>query len=506
MKSTVIAFCASLLLATTAGAGPLEDCNSNDKERQVTGCTAALKTMKFNKKNKAVLFSRRGDAYLQLGQHEAALDDFNACVELKPDDENCLLGKADAYLSRGDVDQAIKTFKTLIAFYDKQSDGDLAAALVITEACETLVERADERFQKAAGTVTEFALTGDADRPGIESAIKDLTECLDFDPGDPEALGKRALYQHFLGRKKEAVADAEASHKEEPKNAQALAVLAITSLADKDYTRSLEFSQKWLDSAGGNINAERQLIKALEAAGRKDEAAALARLSENRESCNVAMETVLKGQHAKADDGIAVCTAVIEGAGGRGLTAPHEFRGYMRGLKGDYEGSIADYTRAIEISGATGGLANFYTRRGEKYAALKKHELAIADFEATLKQLPDNIDALYGSATSKLELGRFEEAKAGYERLKQVIPNDASPFAGLGEVAKKTGKHEDAVTNYSKALELRPGLALVHQARGLSLEKLGRKEQAIADFRKALTLDANLAESTEALKRLGANP
>ena len=497
--------------ATTAYAGALEDCNSSDMERRITGCTAALKTLKFDKKNKALIFSNRGKAYLEKKQYDAALVDFNECIKLKPTDEYCWISKSYAHSLRGEEDEVIKTYKVLIDLYRGQPQTDEIKAsqvLIEVDACELLAERAKERFEKAAGSITNFTLPADADKPGIESAIKDLTDCLYFGPGDPEALGNRALYQHLLGRNKEAVGDAEASHKEDPKNVQALAVLAITSLGDKDYTRSLEFSQQWHNLAADNINAERQLAKALEAAGRKEEAAALTRVSENRERCNAVMEAVMGGQTASADDGIAACTTVIEAAGSNvsGLIAPHEFRGYLRGIRGDNEGSIADYTRAIEISGGAGRFALFYTQRGNKYVALKKHDLAVADFDAALKQQPDDVSALSGRASSKLELSRYDEAKADFERVKQLLPNDASAYGGLGDIAAKAGKYEDAVTDYSKFLELQPEHAIAYQARGLSHEKLGRKEQAIADFRKALSIDPGLAESTEALKRLGASP
>lgn len=502
---------ASVLFATDAGADALDDCNSGDMDRRIKGCTTALKTSKFDKKNKAIVYGKRGDAYFQKQELDSALADYDACIELRPKDEHCWSGKAIVHSDRGEVDDVVGAYTNLISIMEKRpltTEDKAEMVLIEVDACELLVGRANDRFAKGAGVVTNFTLSAEADRKGIEDAIGDLTTCLRFGPGDPEALGKRALFQHLLGRRSEAVADAEASRKEDPKNVEALAVLAIYALENKDTARSLELSRQWDKLAPGNTNARQQLMKALIAAGLKDEADALAKLTESWTTCGRVTGAINGGKQDSIDEGIAACTVVIDAENKEptGWFAPLEFRGYLRGIKGDYDGSIADYTRAIEVSGATGKFANFFTQRGDKYASLKKHDLAIADFDAALKQLPDDASALSARATSHKELGQLDQAKADFARLQQVAPNDAGAYAGLGEVAHKTGNFQDAVTNYTKVIELRPDSAVGYQGRGVSLEQLGKKEQAIVDFRKAISIDSGLAESADALKRLGATP
>lgn len=434
---------ASFLFASNSKADAIKDCNSKDWDRRIKGCTAALKSERFDKKNKALVYSLRGEAYIERQKSELALADFDKCVELNPKDNFCWSSKALVHSDMGQVDEAIRAYVVIADLLDKSPKTDVAKTqmvLMTVHVCETLENRAKERFGKAVGSMAKMALPPEADRKGVEDAISDLTGCLRFAPDDPEILGTRALYSYLLGRRDQAIADAQTARKEAPENVEALAVLAMTALDGKDYTRSVEFSQQWHKLAPGNAHAEEQLGKALKAVGRKEEADALAALSENRANCTSVTTAINGGEQANVDDGIAACGKVIEAPGidVSTLIAPYEFRGFLRGVKGDHEGSVADYTRAIEISGGAGKFATFYTERGRKLVALKQHERAIADFDAALTQLPDNVTAL--------------------------------------------------------------------SLRGLSLEQLGKKDQAIADFRKALSIDPALAECVDGLKRLGATP
>src|SRR5262245_5245180 len=85
---------AVLLLATAAKADPVQDCNSNDPDRRIAGCSALLKRGVPDKTNKALVHSRRGDAHLRKKNDDAALADFEACLSLDPKREFCRDGSA----------------------------------------------------------------------------------------------------------------------------------------------------------------------------------------------------------------------------------------------------------------------------------------------------------------------------------------------------------------------------------------------------------------------------
>lgn len=66
-----------------AQADPLEDCNSSDVERMVTGCTMVLQTAATPEERLAA-FARRGFARKSLGQCPAAIADLTSALEIVP--------------------------------------------------------------------------------------------------------------------------------------------------------------------------------------------------------------------------------------------------------------------------------------------------------------------------------------------------------------------------------------------------------------------------------------
>jgi len=133
---------------------------------------------------------------------------------------------------------------------------------------------------------------------------------------------------------------------------------------------------------------------------------------------------------------------------------------YKDSIEEDWEGAIADYSRAISLG--TLEPSEHLTavqNRGELYADMGEFELAIED----LKSLPDGLLPHYGRPYVKrgdahCGLGNYESAKADYsEAIKfhldpvlAVIPG----HYGLGVVYEKIGEPEKAKLEFAKAEEL----------------------------------------------------
>ncbi|MCC7253199.1 hypothetical protein [Hyphomicrobium sp.] len=99
---------AGVLLAADAGADAVKDCNSNNLDRRIKGCTSALKSGKLSKRNKALAYAWRGDAYVKKENYDAAFADFTTCLELSPSEGACRSGLSvvrchTAVLTSGDV-------------------------------------------------------------------------------------------------------------------------------------------------------------------------------------------------------------------------------------------------------------------------------------------------------------------------------------------------------------------------------------------------------------------
>lgn len=59
-------------------------------------------------------YFKRATAYLSLGRHHAAVDDFSTLLDLKPDFDNAFLQRARIYTKEGNFDLALQDLKTYL--------------------------------------------------------------------------------------------------------------------------------------------------------------------------------------------------------------------------------------------------------------------------------------------------------------------------------------------------------------------------------------------------------
>jgi tetratricopeptide (TPR) repeat protein len=117
---------------------------------------------------------------------------------------------------------------------------------------------------------------------------------------------------------------------------------------------------------------------------------------------------------------IAVCTLQITGA--IVVSRPNIYyeRGWARAEKGDYEGAIADYNRAIELAPQVSSA--YYDNRG--LARLKKGDYggAIADF-TVIELDPKHPSAYVGRGTSRFYMGDHRGAIEDWQKAIALEPD-----------------------------------------------------------------------------------
>ena len=511
----VSAFLVCVLLASNAHADALKDCNTReDLELRIKGCTSLIAAKK--KLSKAGLidaYVKRGEAYFQKKEEDLALADFNKCIELNPKDDICWSFKALIHDNKLEVAEGINAYTKSINLSPTQDN---------ERRCLTLLQRANAYYTKVLMETAQSVLVQEmrgrtehredkkldsSYNKNLENAVADATACIQLNPSKEDAYAKRANYFYMLTRPKEAAADAAKAFELNPKNIDAVALLALTAFDDKDYARSLELAQRWRELAPDDSKAAEHIAKSMDALGHKDEASALLKATEGKKRCDAAIEALQQKKETNLDDGIAGCSAVIEtkAVDQQWLVVAHEYRALLNAHKKNYEGAVADYTRCLELAGGEGQNVLYYQQRGNYPVELGQYQRAVADFDAALKQAPDDAASLENRAYSYRQLGELEKAKSDYTELKRLNPNRVSVYAHLGDIESLNKNFAAAFENYSKLIELVPTEGR-NQARASTLEQLGRKDEAIADYRKALSLDATLTESVEGLKRLGSTP
>ncbi len=200
------------------------------------------------------------------------------------------------------------------------------------------------------------------------------------------------------------------------------------------------------------------------------------------------------------------------------------YRGIVRYYREDYEGSIADFTKSLEISPSYQG----YLWRGFVLAEVKRYKEAIADYDLAIDMNPKGRSAFENRGGAYYEIGDFQRALSdantainldssrchvyflrgrvnfaigergkAIEDLSKAISlcsEDSLVWSMLnwrGFVYANMGDYAKAIADYNKALNLNPDSVDVYYNRGLAYNKTGKYDLAIKDFSRVLDIDPN---------------
>ncbi len=107
----------------------------------------------------------------------------------------------------------------------------------------------------------------------------------------------------------------------------------------------------------------------------------------------------------------------------------------------------------------------------------------------------------YRSGNLRLEDGLFQEALEEFEAAIKETPNNAEVYLGKALSLKGLGQMESALETINIALDLKPDFGAAYANRGIIHDFLGKYEEAIQDYRQAIEIDANLADGPGFLTR-----
>ena len=201
-RTILIAMC--LLIATTPAfaASPRDhdDCNADDADRNIAGCTRVFEDRKESKKVRAIALVGRGLAWKSKGDRDKAIADFTAAIRLEPNDALPYNNRANIWRELGEIDRAI---------------ADLTEAI-----------RIDPHPRSALpgpGYVNVYANRGLAfhAKGDHERALADYDQALQLHPNDSDALYHRSLILCMNGNYERAIADLDKLIRVDPDNADA---------------------------------------------------------------------------------------------------------------------------------------------------------------------------------------------------------------------------------------------------------------------------------------------
>jgi lipoprotein NlpI len=161
-------------------------------------------------------------------------------------------------------------------------------------------------------------------------------------------------------------------------------------------------------------------------------------------------------------------------------------RASQRQEKGDLDGALADYTRAIEIDPH---YAEAYFNRGLVKHAKGDTDGALADFTRAIEISPGNADFYDNRASVRYERGDLDGAIADVTHSIEMRPHYPKAYVNRAVVKKAKNDLDGALADYTRAIEIDPRYAEAYFSRGLVKWNLRDFAGAVPDLRKALEID-----------------
>jgi tetratricopeptide (TPR) repeat protein len=165
-------------------------------------------------------------------------------------------------------------------------------------------------------------------------------------------------------------------------------------------------------------------------------------------------------------------------------------RGVAKDGKGDVDGALADYSKAIDLK-PDYELA--YRNRALKKRQKRDLDGALADFNKAIELKPDYAVAYAGRGDVKGRKGDFDGAIADFDKAIELAKDDSDAYAGRGDAKRVKGDLEGALADFNQAIHLNKSDHYSYYRRaGVKLDN-GDLDGALADYTKAIELKPDYA-------------
>lgn len=163
--------------------------------------------------------------------------------------------------------------------------------------------------------------------------------------------------------------------------------------------------------------------------------------------------------------------------------------GLVHSRFGAHKEAIDAYNLYIAIPGVKAEyLADGYNNRGVAYRALKKPDLAYADYTKAMELKPTDASFIVNRANVSVDLKKPDQAIADYDRAIVLNPGYAPAYAQRGLLNSNLSKSDEALKDFGKAIELDPAYGEAYYNRGVVLSARKEYAKALLDYDKYITL------------------
>src|ERR1022692_3642705 len=110
-------------------------------------------------------------------------------------------------------------------------------------------------------------------------------------------------------------------------------------------------------------------------------------------------------------------------------------------------------------------LAIAYNNRGNAYTGKGQYELAIQDYDESIKLNPKYAKSLNNRGVAYQKKGDFDRALEDFDVAINLDPDYANAFANRAEIYQKKGDYPRALKDFDEAIRLQPALKVVWNER-----------------------------------------
>lgn len=160
--------------------------------------------------------------------------------------------------------------------------------------------------------------------------------------------------------------------------------------------------------------------------------------------------------------------------------------GLTKEAKGDFDGAVAEYARAIALDPKS---AEPLLRRGLALNKKREFDAAKADFDRALAIDPKSAGAYNGRGVARSSLGDLRGGIADCTSAIAIDPDEAAHWSERGVLRWKAKEREGAIADLSKAIELDPKRGPYLSNRGTMRVMLGQLELGIKDLTRATEVE-----------------
>jgi lipoprotein NlpI len=133
-------------------------------------------------------------------------------------------------------------------------------------------------------------------------------------------------------------------------------------------------------------------------------------------------------------------------------------------------------------------------RRGQVYASKGAYDLAIKDFDNSLRLNPKDVEAYNNRCWARTVIGELQSALRDCNEALRLRPNFVDALDSRGLVNLKSGQAKNAIADFDAALKINPRLTSSLYGRGLAKQRNGAVAEGEVDIANAKAMDPNIVK------------